>query len=138
MFPGRTQNKAILSFLLGLICIVLGGVPLLGLKFAQTMPGVFSPMVIKIALLVGGIFLFIDALQIRHPMTGIVRPTTMFTGLLLAVAGALPLLIDLGWLNKYIPFIATLTIPLGVLHGLLIFFGLYLLYDGYMLSRQFF
>jgi len=136
--PGRTQNKAILSYLLGFVCIILGGVPLLKLKFATTMPGLFSPTVIKVALLLGGLFLFLDSLQIKHPFTGLVKPTTMLSGLLLAIAGALPLLIDLGWLNKALPFIATLTIPLAVLQGLLIFFGFYLLYDGFMLSKQFF
>jgi len=136
--PGKTQNKSLLSFLLGAVCIILGGVPLLKLKFATTMPGVFSPMVIKIALLIGGLFLLLDALQIKSPMTGMVKLTSMLAGLLLAVAGALPILIDSGWLNKSLPFIATLNIPLGVLQGMLVFFGLYLIYDGYMLSKQFF
>lgn len=136
--PGKTQSKAILRFLLGAICIVLGGVPLLKLKFATMMPSVFSPMIIKMALLIGGVFLFYDGLIIKNPMTGIVKPTSMLAGILLFIAGALPLLIQLGWLNKYLPFIATLNIPVGVLYGLLIFFGLYLIHDGYVLSRQFF
>lgn len=136
--PGRPQSKALLRFLLGAVCIILGGVPLLKLKLATTMQGVFSPMAIKIALLIGGLFLFYDGLIIKNPMTGLVKPTSMLGGVLLFIAGALPLLIELGWLNKHLPFIATLNIPVGVLYGLLIFFGLYLLHDGFVLSKQFF
>lgn len=136
--PGRTQSRALFSIIIGAVCIILGGVPLLKLKFATTMPQVFSPMIIKIALLVGGLMLLYDGFQIKNPLTGIQKPTTMITGLFLAIIGAAPLLIESGWLNKYLPFIATLTISISVLQGLLIFFGLYLIYDAYILSKQFF
>jgi len=76
--------------------------------------------------------------QIKNPMTGVVKITSMLTGLLLAIIGAMPLVIEIGWFNKSLPFIATLNIPIEILQGLIIFFGLYLLYDAYTLSRQFF
>jgi len=136
--PGRTKSRVTFSFLLGIICIILGGVPLLKLKLVTTMAQVFSPTVAKVALLLGGILLLYDGLQMKNPMTGMVKLTSIIGGLILAVVGALPLLIDLGWLNKHISFIATLNIPLGVLQGLLVFFGFYLLYDAYILSKQFF
>jgi len=137
-YSGYTRSRTVLSFLVGLACIALGSIPLLNLKFATTMPGIFSPTIIKIALLIGGVLLLYDGFQIKNPMTGMIKWGTILTGLIMAAIGAMPLLIELGWLNKYLPFIATLTIPLGVLQGMLIFFGLYLLYDAYTLSRQFF
>lgn len=136
--PGRTQNKAFLSLLLGVVCIILGGVPLLKLKFATTMLQVFSPTVTKVALLIGGLLLLYDGLLIKNPMTGMVKGTSILGGLILAAVGAIPLLVDLGWLNKHLPFIATLNIPTGVLQGLLVFFGFYLLYDAYIMSKQLF
>lgn len=137
-YPGMIKARTTFSVIIGLACIALGGVPLLKLKFTTSMPVIFSPTIIKVALLIGGLFLLYDSLQIKNPMTGMIKGATILTGLLLAVVGAIPLLIDLGWLNKSLPFIATLAIPPGVLQGLLIFFGFYLLYDAYTLSRQFF
>ena len=138
MYPGRSKNRVTFSFIVGAACILLGGVPLLGLKLAGTMPGIFSPIVIKVALLVGGLMLLYDGLQIKNPMTGMIKGTTILTGLVLAIVGAIPLLIDLGIMSKYLPVIATLNIPMGVMQGLLVFFGLYLIYDAFMLSKQFF
>lgn len=135
--PGR-QNKALFRFILGIACIIIGGIPLLKLKFATTMPYVFSLTIIKVALLIGGLFLLYDSLQMKNPLTGMVKGTSILTGLLLAIIGAMPLLIDLGWLNKQLPFIATLTVNPAVLQGLLIFFGLYLIYDASLLAKQFF
>lgn len=137
-FTGRPTSRATFSFIFGIICILLGGIPLLKLKFLATMPQIFSPMIIKVALLVGGLMLLYDGFQIKNPMTGMVKGTSILGGLLLAAIGAIPLLMDLGWLNKSLPFIATLNIPIAVLQGLLVFFGLYLIYDAYILSRQFF
>ncbi|MBM3199945.1 hypothetical protein FJZ53_03320 [Candidatus Woesearchaeota archaeon] len=67
-----------------------------------------------------------------------IKGTTMLGGLVLAAVGAIPLLIDLKLLNKYLPSIPVLTIPDFALQALLVFFGFYLLYDAYILSRQFF
>ena len=136
--PGRQRNITFLSLIIGIVCIILGGVPLLKLRFMTTMPQIFSPMVLKVALLIGGLILLYDGLQIKNPLTGMIKLTTVITGLVLAAIGAIPLLIDLGWLNQRLPFIATLSIPLGVLQGLLIFFGAYLIYDWYVLSKQVF
>lgn len=133
-----SRNRHIFSFIIGIACIILGGVQLLKLKFATTMPQIFSPIIIKIALLAGGLMLLYDGFQIRNPSTGMIKGTTMITGLFLAAVGAIPLLIDLGWLNKQLPFIATLSIPFQILQGLLVFFGLYLIYDAYILSKQLF
>ena len=137
-YPGMTRGKITLSFLIGAICITLGGAPLLKLKFAAAIPMLFSPTATKVALLIGGILLLYDGFQIKNPMTGMIKGTSIFTGLLLAVIGAIPLIVDLGWLNKSLPFIATLNIPIGILQGLLIFFGCYLIYDGLVLMKQFF
>lgn len=137
-FQFGRQNKALSRFALGVVCIILGGMPLLKLKFATTMPQVFSLTVTKIALLIGGLFLLYDSLQMKNPLTGMVKGTSILTGLLLAIIGAIPLLIDLGWLNKQLPFIATLTINPVILQGLLVFFGLYLIYDASLLAKQLF
>ena len=137
-YPGMTRSKTTLSFLIGAICVILGGAPLLNLKFAAAIPMLFSPTAIKIALLIGGILLLYDGFQIKNPMTGMIKGGTIFAGLLMAVIGAIPLIVELGWFNKSLPFIATLSIPIGILQGLLIFFGCYLIYDGYVLMRQFF
>ena len=130
------KNKTTLSFIIGIICIILGGVPLFKLKFAAAMPQLFSLMIIKIALLAGGLILLYDGFQMKNPLTGMIKITSIIAGLLLAAIGAIPLLIELGWLNKNLPFIATLNISPAILQGLLVFFGLYLLYDSYILSRQ--
>lgn len=137
-YPGMVKGRTTFSFLIGIICIILGGAPLLKLKFAVAIPMLFSPTATKIALLIGGLLLFYDGFQIKNPMTGMIKGTSIFTGLLLAVIGAIPLIVELGWLNKSLPFIATLNIPIGILQGLLIFFGFYLLYDAFILSKQFF
>lgn len=138
MFPGKARKNALWSFLFGAICIILGGVPLLKLKFINTLPQVFSPMIIKVALLLGGLLLLYDGLQIKSPMTGLPNYMAMLAGVVLAAVGAIPLIIDLKILNKSLPFIATLNISPAILQGLLVFFGVYLLYDAYMLSKQFF
>ena len=138
MFNYGSGSKYILSGLMGIIFMILGGVPLLKLKYATIVPFVFTPTATKIALLVGGILLLYYGFQIKNPMTGVVKITSMLTGLLLAIIGAMPLVIEIGWFNKSLPFIATLNIPIEILQGLIIFFGLYLLYDAYTLSRQFF
>lgn len=137
-YSGFTRGKTTLSFLIGAVCIILGGVPLLKLKYATVLPMLFSPTVTKVALLIGGILLLYDGFQIKNPFTGMIKGTSILTGLIMAVIGAIPLIVELGWLNKSLPFIATLNIPIGILQGLLIFFGFYLIYDAYMLTRQFF
>ncbi|MBU4502487.1 MAG: hypothetical protein KKA79_07860 [Nanoarchaeota archaeon] len=134
MIPIR--NKVILSFIAGGICVVLGGVPLLNLQFLNSIPGLFSSTITKVALLLGGLLLLYDGFQIKNPMTGMMKLTSLIAGMFMAAIGALPLLIDTGILNKYLPFIATLSISDVILQGLLIFFGFYLVYDALMLSRQ--
>lgn len=137
-YSGSMGSRTTFSFLIGIVCIILGGVPLLKLKYATMVPFVFSAPATKIALLLAGILLLYDGFQIKNPMTGMIKGTSILTGLVLAAIGAIPLLTELGWLNKYLPFIATLNIPVGILQGLLVFFGFYLFYDAYVLSRQFF
>jgi uncharacterized membrane protein len=136
--PGMIKARTTFSVIIGLACIALGGAPLLKLKLATSMPVIFSPTIIKVALLIGGLFLLYDSFQIKNPFTGMIKGASILTGLLLAIIGAMPLLVELGWFNKSLPFIATLNIPIGILQGLLIFFGLYLLYDAFILSKQFF
>jgi len=137
-FGGGMGRKTSYIVLIGLACIALGGIPLLKLSIAKTLPQLFSRIVIEIALMVGGIILFWQGMQIKNPMTGMIKGTTMLGGLVLAAVGAIPLLIDLKLLNKYLPSIPVLTIPDFALQALLVFFGFYLLYDAYILSRQFF
>jgi len=132
------QNKIVFSFLIGALSIVIGGVPFLNLKFLESMPWLFSLTNIKIALLIGGLMLLYDGFQIKNPLTGMVKITSLLAGIFLAALGAIPLLLDLGLINQYLPFIATLNISPMMLQGLLVFFGLYLIYDAYILSRQIF
>jgi hypothetical protein len=138
MFNSGFRGSYLISGLIGLIFIALGGVPLLKLKYATMLPLIFSPTATKVSLLIGGVLLLYYGFRIKNPFTGMIKGASILTGLLLAIIGAIPLLVELGWFNKSLPFIATLNIPIGVLQGLLIFFGLYLLYDAFILSKQFF
>lgn len=134
----RTKGRVIWSFLLGIVCVILGGAPFLNKSFPPPLDQAFNPMITKIVLLLGGILLLYDGFQLRNPMTGLPNYTSMFAGIVLAAVGAIPLLIDLGWVNKVLPFIATLSISPEILQGLLVFFGLYLVYDAYVMSKQFY
>jgi len=131
-----SKNKAIFSFVVGLICAAIGGIPLFKQEFLSMMPQAFTPTITKYALLFGGLMLLYDGFQIKDPMTGMLKWTTTIAGLFLAAVGAIPLVIQYGLLNKHLPFIATLDIPFVYMQGLLFFFGLYLIYDAFMLFKQ--
>lgn len=132
----RTKGRVIWSFLLGIVCVILGGAPFLNKSFPPPLDQAFNPMITKVVLLLGGLLLLYDGFQIKNPATLIPKYTAMLAGIVLAAVGAIPLLIETGIANKYLPFIATLSISPEILQGMLVFFGLYLVYDAYVLSKQ--
>ncbi len=121
------------AFFMGVICIILGGVPLLGSVGIRTVDSaVFNPLVIKVVLMLGGFFLLYYALRTyklsRHVLLAIA------TGFLMAIVGVMPLLVDYKILG-FFPFVATLSIPVQVLEALLVFYGFFLLYDAFFLRE---
>ncbi len=130
------SSRSTLSLLLGIICVLLGILPLLPL--ANIAIPVFSTMnlavydvVVKIALFVGGLFLLYDSFAVRSMMTGRISGASIIAGFFLAILGAIPLALHFKLLN-FLPFVVELNIPSPVLYGLLIFYGIYLMIDAFI------
>ncbi len=131
-----SSSRSKISLFIGAICILIGVLPLL--KFVNiVIPGLDTidlgvyDLIVKVALFIGGIFLLYDSFAIRSMMTGRVKGTSVLAGFLLAVIGAIPLAIHLKLLN-FLPFIVALNIPSVVLYGLLVFYGIYLIVDAFL------
>ncbi|MFH1331816.1 MAG: hypothetical protein ABIH63_00845 [archaeon] len=115
---------------------MIGVLPLL--KFVNiVIPGLDTldmniyDLIVRVALFVGGIFLLYDSFAIRNMLTGRVKGTSILAGFLLAVIGAIPLALHLKLLS-FLPFIVALSIPSVVLYSLLVFYGVYLVVDAYL------
>lgn len=135
---GRSRTN--LSTILGIICVIIGLIPLLPFLNIN-IPGVTSispsiyDLIVKIALLIGGLFLLYDSFQIRNMMTGRVTGASILAGFLLAIIGIIPLVLYLKLFDKILPFVVQLSIPSAVWDGLLIFYGLYLLVDAFRIRQ---
>lgn len=137
---GGGRPSLALTVLLGLVCLVIGGLAIassigVNLGIPQL---VYSPIFVKILIVLAGLLLLVRSFTIMrtasilHPgATGI---TSLVAGILLAVIGALPLLYDLNLLS-FLPFIPKLTIPPLVLGAVLAGYGLWLLVDAFKLFR---
>lgn len=130
------------TLILGIIC-VLYGLGSFGFLFQGLPSYFFNDIGLKILLLIGGIFLLIDAFTIssRSGMYGggmygarSGNFIGVIVGVLLAVVGALPLLIEYKVLN-FLPVLLVLNSNPLILAGLLIFYGGYLLVDFWLIKK---
>ncbi len=135
MHSGGTGIKLWVSLALGILFTLMGIVATLSF-FGINLPlpiSLISDTVVEISLVVAGLLLFVDSFSIRTPM-GLVKWGSIIIALLLAIIGALPLLIKNNLLG-FLPFLVKLTIPPIVLNVLLAFYGLYLLFTVTQLFR---
>jgi len=137
MEHGGSTAKLWLSFLLGLLFAALGVVSALAyLGVMLPIPAIImSPLVIKISLIIAGLLLFVDSFSVRT-MTGQVKFASILIALLLAVIGAIPLLLDYKLLG-FLPFVIEFTIPPIVLSIVLAIYGLYLVFTAVQLYKTY-
>lgn len=132
-----SNGKALLSLLIGSIFTILGGTATLsnlGINLINLPFFLYDPTVTKFSLLIGGLLLLIDSFSIKSFQTFMPEIGTILIGILLAIIGAVPLLLEYNLLN-WLPFIIKFTIPAIVLSGILAFFGLYLMWSAVRLFR---
>lgn len=126
---GGGTGKIWFSMLFGFFLLVFGGAASLAyFGIGLPIPTGFlmgNGLVVKILLVVAGLLLLIDSFKVRT-MMGATKFSAIIIGLIMAFAGALPLLIDYK-LVEFLPFLATLSIPNFVLSILLAVFGIFLL-----------
>lgn len=89
-----------------------------------------SDLALKIFLLLAGILLLYDAVNLRTA-SGHIRLSAIIAALLFAFLGAFPLLDQFGLLD-FLPFVVEFTLSSAVLAGVLLFYSLYLLWDVYL------
>ena len=132
--------KSTWSILIAVACLLVGGIPLLkvvGIPLLDILPPLlFIGTAVKLMLFIGGVFLLWDSFSVRSTLTYRVRTSGVVAGFLLALLGAVPLLLEFGVLNAFLPFLATLDLSLPVLEALLVFYGLYLLVDAFLMSPR--
>ena len=132
--------KSTWSILIDVACLLVGGIPLLkvvGIPLLDILPPLlFIGTAVKLMLFIGGVFLLWDSFSVRSTLTYRVRTSGVVAGFLLALLGAVPLLLEFGVLNAFLPFLATLDLSLPVLEALLVFYGLYLLVDAFLMSPR--
>jgi len=125
--------KSFLSFILGIIFLFVGSFQLFFkdisiLKFLSSLLN--NELFIYICLIIGGIFFFIDSFFISH---GLGKLLSILAGILLLVAGALPIIvIKLKLLSITLPFT-----NLSVFQGIIAFFGIYLIIDAFLMKSHF-
>ncbi len=96
---------------------------------------VYSSEVAKYALLIAGILMFIDSFHIISMHTMAPSMMTRLFGLILALIGAFPLLMEHNLLT-WLPFIPKMTVPSQVLNVMLLIFGIYLFINSFRLFRS--
>lgn len=124
---GGGSGRILFSLLMGIFLLVFGAAASLA-SFSISSPvptGFLSPTVVKILLMVSGLLILIDSFKVRT-MMGAVKGTTVIISIIMALAGALPLLIDYK-LVGFLPFLMSLDIPVIALSIMLAVYGLYLL-----------
>lgn len=131
-----TSSRSKLSLLVGILCVLIGVIPLLP-YINLVIPGITDinvdiyDTIVKIALFVGGIFLLYDSFAVRSMMTGRIKGASVMAGLIVAVIGVFPLALQLKLLN-FLPFVTSLNIPSVVWYALLVFYGVYLIIDAFI------
>lgn len=137
MHGEHSSLKLLLSLLLGLLFTAMGTVSALNFFGIPISLGfidfLLSATIIEISLVVAGILLFLDSFSVRTQM-GLVKWSSILIALLLAVIGAVPLMIENRFLD-FLPFLLQITIPHMVLSIVLAFYGLYLLFTVVQLYK---
>ncbi|MBS3107498.1 hypothetical protein J4468_01150 [Candidatus Woesearchaeota archaeon] len=135
------NNKGWMSKLSGydaavaFIFIAVSLVPILGkyiypgLTFLQGSV-IENRFLLGVLICVGGLFLFYNSFLVSR-----YRPKKMnkiIAGFFMLILGILPLILEYNALN-YFGFPLQYSVPLEILQGLMVFFGIYLLIDAFML-----
>ncbi len=135
MHTGHSGMKIALSAILSIVFLAIG-IGSLITSFGLTLPlpaFLLTETFTEIALVAAGLLLFIDSFSARTPM-GMIKTGTIIVSLLLAAIGAIPLLVRYKMLS-FLPVLATLSIPPLVLSGLLVFYGLYMLFMVFQMYK---
>jgi hypothetical protein len=135
-----SYTKSWLNFLGGLLFTGLGIITFashIGSPFGfipSFLSFLYNTLLIKVCLIVSGLMLFASSFSLtRRSIGGTLKP--IIIGLLLAVIGAFPLLMDYKLLS-FLPFKLNFTIPNAVLSGLLTAYGVYLFYMAYKVYQR--
>lgn len=123
------------SMIFGFALLVFGGASTLAF-FGILLPvptGFLTALVVKILLVAAGVLLLVDSFKVRT-MMGATKFSAILIGLVLAFAGALPLLIDYN-LVGFLPFLMKLSIPPFVLSILLAVYGIFLVVRSIQLYK---
>lgn len=133
---GGGTGKIWFSMLFGLFLLIFGGAATLAFFgiFLPVPTGFMTALVVKILLIVAGLLLLIDSFKVRT-MMGATKFSAILIGLIMAFAGALPLLIDYK-LVGFLPFLMNLSIPNFVLSILLAVYGLFLIVRAIQLYKS--
>ncbi|MFH1065571.1 MAG: hypothetical protein V1734_03650 [Nanoarchaeota archaeon] len=133
---GGGTGKIWFSLLLGFFLLIFGGAATLAFFgiFLPVPTGFMTALVVKILLVVAGLLLLIDSFKVRT-MMGATKFSSILLGLIMAFAGAIPLLIDYK-LAGFLPFLMNLTIPPFVLSILLAVYGLFLIMRSIQLYKS--
>lgn len=132
-----TSSRSKLSLLIGVLCVLIGVIPLLP-YVNLVIPGITDinvdiyGTIVKIALFIGGIFLLYDSFAVRSMMTGRIKGASVMAGIIVAVVGIFPLALQLKLLD-FLPFVTSLNVPSVVWDGLLVFYGVYLMVDAFVI-----
>ncbi|MBI4155099.1 hypothetical protein HY498_03370 [Candidatus Woesearchaeota archaeon] len=127
---GWVKTRSSTSLILGLIFLFIGSYQLIfknifSSEFLSNL--VNSQLFINICLVIGGILLFLDSFSISH---GGGKLLSIIAGLIMLAIGILPILV-FQFSIKAIP------LPIeniAVFHGILAFFGIYLLVDTFLMK----
>ena len=133
---GGGTGKIWFSLIFGLFLLVFGGAATLAF-FGILLPvptGFMTALVVKILLIVAGLLLLVDSFKVRT-MMGATKFSSILLGLIMAFAGAIPLLIDYKMIG-FLPFLMNLTIPSFVLSILLAVYGLFLMVRAIQLYKS--
>ncbi|MBU2638155.1 MAG: hypothetical protein KJ955_04225 [Nanoarchaeota archaeon] len=133
---GGGTGKIWFSLIFGLFLLVFGGAATLEF-FGINLPVptfFLSDLVVKILLIVAGLLLLVDSFKVRT-MMGATKFSAILIGLIMAFAGALPLLIDYK-LVGFLPFLMKLSIPNYVLSILLAVYGIFLIIRSIQLYKS--
>ena len=124
---GMSSPRKMISFLLGFVCVIFGGIPLL---FQMKVIGFTLPVLPNLLLwilgLAGGLFLIIDGYQERMSF-GLGKSLmwiSILVGIVMFLFGLIPILFAMGVVSFTLPAFAVLTIEvLFTLAGFLLFAG---------------
>jgi len=122
------------SFVVGVVFIVLGLLSVIGNFYDVSFLPVFffEDLFLKIILVLGGLFLLYDSFKIGY---GMMRVVSFFAGVLVFLIGFIPILIHFKLLN-FLPYFATLTLPSEFIKGIVVFFGVYLVIDSFIMRAK--